>query len=245
MAEKNVLTLDLRRAFVDVLLIVIGVSVALAADSWLSDRNEQARTHLLLDSLQDEWTLELGRLDANIAKMNQAKTSIAGIIDAHENGPENLSNDEAAALWEGNSWGTFKPSSGAHSTLMVDGIQNVRDSALRQAIAAWNSVLAEVGPEHAALGELGTLLERSISVKVARNSGVSFSQKEMEEDPWSNGMETGAFYRAAIADDDWVAYQLHILNLLYTYEVEMAAIRQTLEHNLTLLRERENNSLQH
>ena len=53
--------------------------------------------------------------------------------------------------------------------------------------------------------------------------------------------KSGAFARAAIANDEWVAYQLHVLNLLYSYEVEMAAIQQTLEHNLTLLREREKN----
>ena len=241
MAEKNVFTLNWRQAFVDVFLIVIGVSIALAADSWLSDRNEHARTNQLLDSLEDEWTLELERIEAHLDVLNRSKTTLARVIEAHDNSPEDLSDHEAVALLEGNDWITFKASSGAHSTLMADGIQNVGDSALRQAIASWSSVLAEVGPEQAALGELGTRTERSISVTIARNSGERFSQDAMEDDFWSYGMESGAFARAAIANDEWVAYQHHILNLLYSYQIEMAAIRDTLERNLTLLRERARN----
>jgi len=241
MARENVFSLSWRQAIADVLLIVIGVSVALAADSWLSDRTEHARTNLLLDSLEDEWTLEHERIEAHIDALNRSKTALARVIEAHDNNPEDLSDHEAAALLEGTAWITFKSSSGAHSTLMADGIQNVDDSALRQAIASWSSVLAEVGPELATLGELGTRTERRISVTVARNSGERFSQEAMEDDFWSYGMEPGAFAHAAIANDEWIAYQLHILNLLYSYEIEMTAIQQTLEHNLTLLRERERN----
>ena len=54
MAENNAFTLNWRQAVVDVLLIVIGVSIALAADSWLGDRTEQVRTDQLLDALEDE-----------------------------------------------------------------------------------------------------------------------------------------------------------------------------------------------
>ncbi len=241
MAERNVFTLNLRQAFFDVLLIVIGVSIALAADSWLSDRNERARTYLLLDALEDEWTSELGRLDVHITSLNKTKIGLARVIEAHDNGAEHLSNDEAAALGTENFWGTFKPSTGAHSTLMADGIQNVRDPILRQAIAAWSSVMAEVGPEHATLGQLGTLTERRVSVAVARNSGELFSQAAMEEDLWAYGMETGAFFRVAIADDEWIEYQLLILSLVHSYEKELAAIRHTLERNLTLLREHAGN----
>ena len=238
MAEKNAFTLNWRQAFADVLLIVIGVSIALAADSWLSDRNERARTDLLLDSLEDEWTFELGRLDAHIADLNQAKTGLARLIEAHDNGLEDLSDDELAALGTGLTWGTFKPSSGAYSTLMADGIQNVRDPALRQAISAWSSVMAEVGPERATLSQLGTLTERRVSVEVARNSGELFSREAMEDDIWAYGMETGAFYRVAIPNDEWIEFQLLVLNLVYSYEEELSAIRDTLERNLTILRER-------
>ena len=66
MAKVSVFTLKWRQAIVDVLLIVVGVSIALAADSWLNDRIEQARTNQLLAALEDEWTTELERIDANV-----------------------------------------------------------------------------------------------------------------------------------------------------------------------------------
>jgi hypothetical protein len=135
MAEKNVFTLNWRQAVVDVLLIVIGVSIALAADSWLGDRTEQARTNQLLAALEDEWTLELERIDTHIDMLSQAKTAIARVIKTHDDGLGSLSNQEAAALFDGYGWGTFKPFDGALSTLMVDGVQNIDDRGLRMAIA--------------------------------------------------------------------------------------------------------------
>ncbi len=238
MAEKNAFTLNWRQAIVDVLLIVIGVSIALAADSWLGDRTEQARTEQLLDALEDEWTTELGRIEAHLDKLNRGKIAIAGVIKAHDENPEDLSNQEAAALFEGYGWSTFKPSDGALSTLMVDGVQNIDDKALRLAIASWRTVLAEVDAEQAALRELGTLKQRSIAAKIAQNSGERFSDEAMEYNYWEYGMESGAYVRAVIADDDWVANQRHLLNLLYDYQEQLASVRDILKRNLTLLRER-------
>ena len=241
MAEKNAFTLNWRQAIVDVLLIVIGVSIALAADSWLGDRTEQARTDQLLDALEDEWTTELGRIDAHLDKLNQAKTAIARVIKAHDDSLEDLSNQEAAALFDSYDWGTFKPSIGALSTLMVDGVQNIDGKALRLAIASWRTVLDELSAEQAALRELGTLKERSIAANIAQESGERFSYEAMEYDYWAYGMESGAFSRAVIADDAWVANQRHLLNLLYDYQKQLASVREVLKRNLTLLRERVRN----
>ena len=241
MAERNEFTLNWRQAVVDVLLIVIGVSIALAADSWLSDRTEQIRTHQLLAALEDEWTTELGRIDAHIDKLSQSKTAIARIIKVHDDGVEGLSNQEAAALFDGYGWSTFKPSDGALSTIMVDGVQNVDDKGLRMAIASWSTELKELDAEQAALRELGTLKMRALAAKVAQESGERFSHEAMEDDYWSYGMESGAFSRAAIANDEWVANQRHLLNLLYAYQIQLTAVRETLKRNLTLLRERTRN----
>jgi hypothetical protein len=238
MAEENAFTLNWRQAIVDVLLIVIGVSIALAADSWLGDRTEQARTDQLLDALEDEWTTELRRIDVHLDKLNQGKTAIARVINAHDDSPEDLSNQEAAALFKGYGWSTFKPSGGALSTLMVDGVQNIDDKALRLAIASWRTVLDELSAEQAALRELGTLKQRSIAANIAQESGERFSDEAMKINYWTYGMESGAFYRAVIADDVWVTNQRHLLNLLYAYEEQLADVRDVLERNLTLLRER-------
>ena len=63
----------------------------------------------------------------------------------------------------------------------------------------------------------------------------------MEYNYWAYGMESGAFSRAIIADDEWVANQRHLLNLLYAYQKQLADVRETLKRNLTLLRERARN----
>ncbi len=241
MSEANVFTLNWRRAISDVFLIVVGVSIALAADSWLNDRIEQARTDQLLVALEDEWTTELERIDAHIDNLSRAKIAIARIINAHDDGVAGLSDQEAAALFDGYVWSTFKSSDGALSTIMVDGIQNIDNRDLRMAIASWRTVLEELDAEQAALRELGTLKDRSLSARVAQKSGERFSYEAMDDDYWSYGMESGEFARAAIADDEWVAIQRHLLNLLYAYQIQMAAIRETLKHNLVLLREHTRN----
>lgn len=236
MTEKKVFVLNWRKAISELFLIVLGVSIALAADSWLSDRNEEARTNLLLDSLEEEWTTELTRIEEHLNLLNQSKKLIGVMLETRDKNPQGIPNDLIDRYANSNNWGTFKSSSGAHSTLMIDGIQNITDPALRHAIVSWSSVIAEIGPEHSALAELGTRDERAISAKISRNSGAKFSQQAIEKDYWAYGMEQNAFYRAAFADEEFMAYQLRVLNLLYSYEEELAAIAEILKQNLILLR---------
>ena len=47
--------------------------------------------------------------------------------------------------------------------------------------------------------------------------------------------------RAAIADDEWVANQRHLLNLLYAYQIQLTDVREILKRNLSILRERAGN----
>ena len=54
-------------------------------------------------------------------------------------------------------------------------------------------------------------------------------------------MEMGDFALAAIGNDEWAALQRHTLAILYRYQNAMASVKDTLEQNLTLLRERANN----
>ena len=48
-------------------------------------------------------------------------------------------------------------------------------------------------------------------------------------------------YIAVLDADEWVANQRHLLNLLYSYQEQLASVRDTLKRNLTLLRERARN----
>jgi hypothetical protein len=79
----EVLRLQDQRASAEILLIVVGVSIALAADSWLADRAEEGRTNLLLDSLVVEWAAELERMNAYVEDIDQAMAGVVLTISAH------------------------------------------------------------------------------------------------------------------------------------------------------------------
>ena len=55
MINKNEFVSKLKLSLTEVLLIVVGVSIALAADSWLVERSEKIRTNQLLEALEVEW----------------------------------------------------------------------------------------------------------------------------------------------------------------------------------------------
>jgi hypothetical protein len=54
-------------------------------------------------------------------------------------------------------------------------------------------------------------------------------------------MDTGKFVLHAIADDEWIAYWRHLVGLLHRYQMDLASVREELEKNLLLLRERTKN----
>jgi hypothetical protein len=237
MVEKNKITEYLKRATADILLIVIGVSIALAADSWLAERNEKIRTSHLLDALESEWTAELIRIDEYNAEANLAKTAMIRIINAHKDGPPSLTAAEAASLLEqAHRWHTFKPSDGALTTVLADGLQNIDDASLRLAVASWRTVLAKLVAEQAALRELGTLIGPSIETRIVQESGEAYSSEPADYSYHGQGMDTGEFVLLALADDEWIAYWRHLVGVLERYQMDLVSVREELEKNLMLLR---------
>lgn len=238
MVNKPTFLPGLKRALAEILLIVVGVSIALAADSWLADRAEQARTNLLLHSLEVEWTAELERLDAYLERVDHAMAGIAQTILANKKGLSTMTAEKAGAvLLQSYGWQTFKPTEGALNALMEDGLQNINDTSLRMAVASWRTVLAELDAEQAALRELGTVAGPRIASKIAQRSGDGHSS-DLSNFGVSLGMELGDFALAAFADDEWVAHQRHLLNLLSRYREQVGFVRETLEQYLALLQER-------
>ena len=239
MNYENPIVSRLRRAITEVLLIVAGVSIALAGDAWLADRAETVRTDLLLDSLEIEWTAELEHLKAYLERTDHAMAGVRQTIMANKDGQLQISAAEAGTiLMQSYSWQTYKPSEGALNTLMQDGLQNIEEVPLRMAIASWRAVLAELDAEQAALRELGTIAGPRIASKIAQRSGEAYSGN-LQDSGAVMGMELGAFALAAFSDDEWVAHQRHLLNLLWRYRRQVNSVRDTLEQNLALLRERE------
>jgi hypothetical protein len=164
MVNRNPITSRMKRAIIEVSLIVVGVSIALAGDAWLADRAETVRTDLLLDSLEEV--------------------------------------------------------------------------PLRMAIASWRTALAELDAEQAALRELGTIAGPRIASKIAQRSGEAYSS-DLNNYSTAMGMELGDFALAAFSDDEWVAHQRHLLNLMARYRGQVDSVRDILEQNLALLRERD------
>jgi hypothetical protein len=242
MDTKTAFTLNWKQAAAEFFLIVIGVSIALAADSWLAERDKAERTERLLNSLEAEWAADLKYMDANLEEVGQAMPAIRRMISAHDNSPQDLTAAEAASLleqaWD---WHLFLPSDGALNTLLVDGVQNIEDAPLRLAIGSWRSTLDSLANEKAALNELGTVDDPRIGTIIAQESGKVFPVDATEYPEFVYGMEIGDFALAAIGNVEWVVLQRHILAILYRYQQAMVIVRDTLEQNLTLLRERANN----
>jgi hypothetical protein len=239
MDNENPTLSKLRRAITEVFLIVVGVSIALAGDAWLADRAETVRTDLLLDALEIEWTAELEHLEAYLERTDRAMAGIRQTILANKDGQSQISAAEAGEmLKQSYSWHTYKPSEGALNTLMQDGLQNIDEVPLRMAIASWRTVLAELDAEQAALRELGTIAGPRIGSKIAQKSDEGYSGN-LQDSGVVMGMELGAFALAAFSDDEWVAHQRHLLNLLWRYRRQVDSVRDTLEQNLALLRERD------
>ncbi len=242
MDTKNAFTLNWKQAAAEFFLIVIGVSIALAADSWLAERDKAERTERLLNSLEAEWAADLKYMDANLEEVGQAMPAIRRMISAHEDSPQDLTAAEAASLLEqAYDWHLYHPSDGALNTLLVDGVQNIEDASLRLAIGSWRGRLDSLANEKAALNELGTVDDPRIGTIIAQESGKAFPVDATEYPEFVYGMEMGDFALAAIGNDEWVTLQRHTLAILYRYQLAMTLVRDTLEQNLTLLRERANN----
>jgi hypothetical protein len=239
MDKVNAVKEKCKRAAFDIFLIVVGVSIALAADSWLAERTERARTNQLLDALEAEWNSELMRIDSYLDEANQAKKAMIQVINAHNDTPPVLTTAEAVSILQrAYNWTTFKPSDGALNTLLVDGIQNIDNAPLRLAVASWRSVLADLVAEQAALRVLGTIEGPSIEARIAQASGKAYSGEGADYSYFGQGLDAGAFALAAIADDEWIAHMRHTLGLLERYQRDLVSVRETLNLNLTLIRER-------
>jgi len=242
MVDKNAMREKCKRAASDILLIVVGVSIALAADSWLAERTEKARTNQLLETLEVEWNADLNLIDVYLDDYDQAMAGIIQIINAHRDSPSNLSTTDAALLLQqAYNWRTFNPSKGALNALLVDGVQNIEDAPLRLAVASWHSMLSNLVAEQAALRELGAVYEPRIATKITQNSSKAVPNEVMEYSQSLHGMEPGDFALAAIADDEYVANQRQTLGMLLRYRADLIWVRDELEQNLILLRERSGN----
>ena len=245
---------DLRYAVAEVILVVVGILIALAVDSWWSKRSELIRTEELLTALEFEWSSELERLDARIDEYKYSKDGMIGIINAHVDDQSSLTDEEAIRLIEAARFVTFKPTVAALNVLLAEGLQNIGDSNLETAIAKWPTMLDEVRPEQEALHDIMFFHIRKARANVAHKLGYPYdiagreipnmsseieplARREMP-DYWY-GLEPSEFAHSAIADDEFVAVIRHAVDIADLYRAQLIDVRGSLSESLALLRNRQ------
>ena len=97
MFDKNAIREKGKRAASDILLIFVGVSIALAADSWLAERTEKVRINQLLEALELEWAADLSLIDVYLDDYDLAMAGMIQIINVHKDSPSSVSAAGAAS----------------------------------------------------------------------------------------------------------------------------------------------------
>jgi hypothetical protein len=133
------------RAARDLGLIVAGVLLALAADSWWDNRQERRAEAVLFSAMAAELKADLGALRSSLAAQRSAEASIV-ILQDHLAGRTPYSSDLDSIF--GKVYGTggvTLPATGAYEGLKSRGFDVVADDVLRiKIIHLYENVLAEI-----------------------------------------------------------------------------------------------------
>lgn len=132
-----------RKLFLEFAVIVAGVFVALAAESWWSEREQRAFERELGEDMIVEFEANLRILDADIAENEEARQRI-GLL-------EGLSNDALFAIPDHEltekleqhlSWAGFDPEMGSAQAFVESGnVGAIGDRELRLLMARWTGLL--------------------------------------------------------------------------------------------------------
>ena len=87
------------RIFIEAAAIVGSILLAFAVDAWWEQRKEANRAEELLSALEDEWVIELSRIDERLSAYRDVRKSMTRIMDAHTD-IESITADAALDLWE-------------------------------------------------------------------------------------------------------------------------------------------------
>lgn len=133
-----------RSAAAELVLVVAGVLIALAVDSWRGDRNDRERERAYLRQLlADARETEL-RLERSIAEDSVTSANVARLLEAART--FHRAADPAGAVpaadsvrtWAVTAYASFVPLTGTYATLMQsDGLRLLRNDSLRFHIIAY------------------------------------------------------------------------------------------------------------
>ncbi len=126
-------------------VIVIGVFVAVAAESWWSEREDRRYERDLREDMAAEFEANLRILEADLAANDTARARIVAFIELEERELLSMSSEaltETIGGWI--SWSGFDPEMGSAQALVESGnIGAIGDRQLRLLLSRWAGLLEE------------------------------------------------------------------------------------------------------
>lgn len=147
---------DWRYAAGELVLIVIGVSIALAATSWYEDSEERRDERRVLQQLHRTLGEDLEAITSTWEMTRQRERSLTMLLEYLESGRP-YSDDLAThfqALW---GWRTVRITKAPFEALKLQGYQLISDATLRQMLIAFYE-------DHYAKLEYNSLLDRDFAI---------------------------------------------------------------------------------
>ena len=130
-----------RHAIGEVLLIVIGVSIALAANSWYEDRKERADERDILGQIRAALLVDLEEFSTNQRAHLEQESTIIALIE-HMEGDEALGPDMVPMFRAARRWRGTSSNSAPYEALKSRGFELISDSVLRNEIIYYYEELA-------------------------------------------------------------------------------------------------------
>ena len=114
----------------EVALIVLGITVALALDSWYEDRKQNLEESNILSQLEQGLTKDVEALRERIEFLENSKIQVEAII-RHISEGQSYSDDLGARLSSVVSWRWYEPNRGPYESLKARGFDLISDDSLR------------------------------------------------------------------------------------------------------------------
>lgn len=124
--------LDVRTTLAELVLIVIGVFIALAIDSWWDRTQERQAEIAHMESLQADFESNRSLLEATLRGLDDIKADVRVLLEIIEGQRSVPSGDSLTALtWSAFSFENYEPVTTAYDNLVTtNGIQLLRDGEL-------------------------------------------------------------------------------------------------------------------
>lgn len=126
-------------------VLVVGVFIAVAAESWWSEREDRAYERELREDMVAEFEANLRILDADLATNDTAQARVASFVDQGDPELQAMSSAQiTAAIGGWLDWAGFDPEMGAAQALVESGnIGVIDDRQLRLLLSRWAGLLEE------------------------------------------------------------------------------------------------------